>query len=800
MSRNINLETNVQDSVFQVNKQPIDTSIDARLVAAEARTDAEKRREESKRKVAEFQSKTKARTRASKAKIATKDAVSKALEDAVAVDADEVPPALQPALDALNSITKRDLKRQVLDVRNLPSGIARVVDAVGILLLGEEGVVPAKKLLADPAFLSRLRPSSTAILGPNNIKASRVYKLRMKYMDKQGNEEFPNVEMIAKESTAAAALCAWVHGIHQCAPARPRPARPSSAPAAVSTTLRPKTASKEPKIKAARAPFKGKPAVIASSTDSNPWNYESPRVSADGALIKRLSLSKGGTPKRPQKKRISADEKIAQERAEEEARVRAVDQAAKARQLAAARAKVTAAKRAEDRARRVAEEAVRRPERLVSATRPLAAPRTVYSTKAKDAYALKVKERKEALLAEAAARDTMFEVHPLMAPALESLKNTHYAAAKELASCKTPPGVVLKVGEAICVLVGEEPGWVRCQKLLLRRDFLPTLARSTSSTVPAARLKKFRAQYLAPGDFPSVTQCAKVSDVAAALCRWALAIEATAGLPLPNDPSRAAVPAPVPEMQKRGTTTVKAVAGTAAPTNEDLRDVDKVEMRKSATAELLATAVQELRMSEEAAAQERYGVHAPAPSIDEAFAALKGLTRADCVRLSRAKDVPRAVQVSMGSVCILVGEEPGWEMSSRLLARDDFVPTLAACGPERVPVGRINKFRAMYAPAFPSPAEAQACGAVCSAMAKWVLAISNAFPAQRETAVAAAGPKKAVEDKHARGSCTAANPLKGGAARVPSPEKAAASRAASERAAADIDPTLTPADLRKILS
>ena len=154
MSRNINLETNVQDSVFHINKQAIGTSIDARSVAVEARTEAVKRHEESKRKVAEFQSKTKARTRASKAKAVPKDAVSKALEDATATE--EVPLALQPALDALKSITKRDLKRQVLDVRNPSTGVATVIDAVGILLTGEEGVVPAKKLMASPDFINSL--------------------------------------------------------------------------------------------------------------------------------------------------------------------------------------------------------------------------------------------------------------------------------------------------------------------------------------------------------------------------------------------------------------------------------------------------------------------------------------------------------------------------------------------------------------------------------------------------------------------------------------------------------------------
>ena len=126
------------------------------------------------------------------------------------------------------------------------------------------------------------------------------------------------------------------------------------------------------------------------------------------------------------------------------------------------------------------------------------------------------------------------------------------------------------------------------------------------------------------------------------------------------------------------------------------------------------------------------------------------------------------------------------------------MPTLACCGPERVPVGRINKFRAIFGQVFPSLAEAHKCGAVCFAMAKWVLAINSAFPTQRNSTVSSHTATKEMSVKSR--PTPAGNPLKSGAARVPSPEKAAASQAATERAAASIDPTFTPADLRKMLS
>ena len=92
-----------------------------------------------------------------------------------------------------------------------------------------------------------------------------------------------------------------------------------------------------------KAKFKGKPQVLARSSDNNPWDYESPGVSAEGRFKREIvDFARRGTPKRPQKNRISAEEK-AQEKADEEARAKAADEAAKARQLAAARAKVAAA-------------------------------------------------------------------------------------------------------------------------------------------------------------------------------------------------------------------------------------------------------------------------------------------------------------------------------------------------------------------------------------------------------------------------------------------------------------------------
>ena len=148
---------------------------------------------------------------------------------------------------------------------------------------------------------------------------------------------------------------------------------------------------------------------------------------------------------------------------------------------------------------------------------------------------------------------------------------------------------------------------------------------------------KFRAQYLAKGDFPTVSQCAKVSDAAAALCKWALAIDATADLPLPSNAQQAAPLVPTLESQMAQESARKDAELATTTSPEDKRAVEKVEMRKSATVELLATAMQELRNSEEAATKGKNGAHDQIPTIEEAFTALKALSRADCVTLSREK-------------------------------------------------------------------------------------------------------------------------------------------------------------------
>ena len=114
----------------------------------------------------------------------------------------------------------------------------------------------------------------------------------------------------------------------------------------------------------------------------------------------------------------------------------------------------------------------------------------------------------------------------------------------------------------------------------------------------------------------------------------------------------------------------------------------------------------------------------------------------------------------------MVGEDPGWQMSCRLLARPDFVPTLSACGPDRIPLGRIKKFRAQLLPAFPTLAFVRGVSKVGHAMCMWALAINDMFPVVEKLVPSLSSPSTAPKAKREK------NPLKEKPRRVPTPQKA----------------------------
>ena len=662
-------------------------------------------------------------------------------------------------------------------------------------MTGEQGWAYAQKCLQNSDIVLKLKSTE-----PASIIPSRLKQVRSLYFD---NDVFPTSEEAAGETSAGAVLCAWVRAIHE---ACPKPvARPASAPAATSATtassspssssssssllMRPKPSSKAPaKAKGATAvkKFKGKPPVIASSTDSNPWDYPKPRK-PNSESAPTASMVKA-----------SQEQKVREAAA---ARKAAEEAAEKARALALARVKVANAKLAEQKAREAAISTVKKPERQHH--RPLTAPKVVYSTKASDEFKKKKKEEYEAALAAEQEKQRRVPAPAHMVPVFQALKDLNKMCISELRALSCPPVVVKNACEGICVLVGEEPGWVPFQRLLRRKDFIPTLARSTVTSIPEARLKKFRAQYIKTNLFPSVDMTRRASVAASVLCAWAWAIYNSS-----NDD----------EYTSSKSNNRKIGSGEKEKENEGQK---MVHMHSSATVGKLAAAVKELRSaqdsevpplpSESKTAQPT--VIAPlVPTMKEAFAALKALSANDCKQISAFKSAPPAVETVMAGICVLVGEVPGWVMSSKLLARSDFVPTLASCGPDRIPQGRVNKFRATILPKFPTLVEAEySGGAVALAMAMWILAINHAFPIPSKvpvvpasTASFAAGLEEKKEKRRNKAASATTevsvnNPLKVGAARVPTPEKRAELAAASVRAAAGIDPKLSPADLRKMM-
>jgi hypothetical protein len=503
--------------------------------------------------------------------------------------------------------------------------------------------------------------------------------------------------------------------------AAPLQMRPKSAGNTLPTKARPKTGQ-----------FKGKGPVIASSTDSNPWDYESPRS-------------------RPETPRMSVEESL---QAAAEAESEADKAAKKARALAAARVKVSAAKMKEEAAKRAAAEAVRKPAREVGSSRPLTAPRTVYSTAAKEKYQSKVNKRldEDRRQREANAPPPM-QVHPHMIPALEAVSGVQRAAVRELASFTMPPPVVLRVMEGVCVLVGEEPGWVTAKKLLSRRDFFPTLAMCSADRVPLARVKKFRKQYVDNGVYPTPDEAAKASIASRALCMWARAIESCA-----DDYASA------------------AASGGGTTSHYERAQSETVELPPSSqTLRSLAAAVADLRTTDSSTGGETATEH----SIEDAFEALQAVSAKDTREIAAFKTPPPALLTVMLGVCVLVGEEPGWNMSSRLLKRPDFIPTLASCGPDRIPIGRINKFRSQLSSqhaqyTFPTVSHMAKISTAGRALCMWATAINSAFPKTESTTTEAASSSypSAQGNNKKKKNLVKKNPMKEKPQRVPTPQKA----------------------------
>ena len=74
--------------------------------------------------------------------------------------------------------------------------------------------------------------------------------------------------------------------------------------------------------------------------------------------------------------------------------------------------------------------------------------------------------------------------------AFEALSAITPQMIKETVAFVKPPPALLAVLEGVCVLVGEDPGWVVARNLLKRRDFIPALALSSVENIPFPRIRK----------------------------------------------------------------------------------------------------------------------------------------------------------------------------------------------------------------------------------------------------------------------------------------------------------------------
>jgi len=135
-----------------------------------------------------------------------------------------------------------------------------------------------------------------------------------------------------------------------------------------------------------------------------------------------------------------------------------------------------------------------------------------------------------------------------MATAFGALSAITPQMIKQVAAMIKPPAALLAVLEAVCVLVGEEPGWIMARKLLKRRDFIPALALSSVENIPFPRIRKLRSRGYLRSPLLDSERMAAISQLGSALLLWARAIDASAP-PSSAGPSHPDSTSPVPASQ-----------------------------------------------------------------------------------------------------------------------------------------------------------------------------------------------------------------------------------------------------------
>ena len=293
--------------------------------------------------------------------------------------------------------------------------------------------------------------------------------------------------------------------------------RPASAPAATpaNQSLRTSTDSTQP-----TKPLNRREAVAAK------------KIAQAALLVKPLPKKRAATTATAKAAATAAPKtKVTpEERAANEAKIKA------AQRLAARRSKDTALKE-QLKAMEAEERAAIKPVKVLKERAPLDAPlQRLIAEKTTapkmEAASFNVNDMSILQLSGLVSPDgsqSYIGVDPTMAAAFEALGKVSIASIREIAAYRQPPPLVEMVMEAVCILVGEDPGWVTCQRLLRRRDFFPALAVSTIDNIPFARIKKFRSRHFLKNPIFNAEQALNTCGIAAhALCLWVLAIDSAA--------------------------------------------------------------------------------------------------------------------------------------------------------------------------------------------------------------------------------------------------------------------------------
>merc|ERR1719424_2412453 len=144
-----------------------------------------------------------------KKKVAVDEAAVKAKAEAVQLiaddarkDLDAAMPALNNAMNALNSLSKNDIV-EIKNFKTPPSLVQMVMEGVCILLGAKPDWDSAKKVLGDTQFLNRLINYDKDNIPP------KVIKQIIKYYD---DPQF-TPEAVERQSVAAKSLCQWVRAM-----------------------------------------------------------------------------------------------------------------------------------------------------------------------------------------------------------------------------------------------------------------------------------------------------------------------------------------------------------------------------------------------------------------------------------------------------------------------------------------------------------------------------------------------------------------------------------------------------------